>query len=74
MDSKFEIALEQKLAEMHLASLVISRDNKIGTPNGTRVGELIEQFESQTKLCQLMHLHFGKTTGKIDQQAKKKMV
>lgn len=28
----------------------------------TKVGELIEKFESQAELCELIHLHSGKTT------------
>lgn len=39
-------------------------------PDGTYVGELIKQFESQTKFYQSMHLCSGKTTTRdIDQQA-----
>ena len=41
--------LEQTLVKLHLANLVYSRDNKIGTFGGTNIGELIKQFESQVK-------------------------
>lgn len=35
---------------------LIQLDNKIGTSGGTKVGELIDQFESKVGLHQLMHL------------------
>lgn len=54
--------LEQTLVKLHLANLVYSHDNKIGTFGGTNIGELIKQFESQVKLYWLMHLYSGKTT------------
>lgn len=54
MNSTFRIVLEQKLTETHLASLVISRNNKIGMLDKTRVGEFIKQFDhrlSRANLC-----------------------
>lgn len=66
--------LEQTLVKLHLANLVYSHDNKIGTFGGTNIGELIKQFESQVKLYWLMHLYSGKTTWEMDQKQKRRMV